>query len=145
MEILDAGRIPVAAQVSSLRKSTMSLLSSIKVGANPISQVQIDCLHDFIQILKDKIIDFLGCGNSCRCSATGAGACDEQNCDKRGSTNPNAAKNLSPYMNPPCLLKISSHFFQAEQEVLARMEVDVQAARLLTWKVGFFKSRPGRC
>ena len=34
-------------------------------------------------------------------------------------------------------------FFQAEQEVLARMEVDVQAARLLTWKVSFlpgFKS-----
>ena len=52
---------------------------------------------------------------------------------------------ILPCMHRLCLilLKISSHFFQAEQEVLARMEVDVQAARLLTWKVAFlpvFKS-----
>ena len=35
--------------------------------------------------------------------------------------------------------------FQGEQEVLARMEVEVQSARLLTWKVsslpGFFPRR----
>ena len=31
--------------------------------------------------------------------------------------------------------------FQGEQEVLARMEVEVQSARLLTWKVSFL---PGR-